>query len=167
VELFRWIFRGLNRFLMLPWFRVAGGPKPTRWGGSILVLHCRGRRTGLLRDIPLNYAPARNAPARSDALWILAGFGGRTGWLYNLRSDPEVEVSLGRRRVAGVAHEITDAGERLRAIRAVLCHAGVVGYVYGFSPFRVPDERLRRAVVGVVALRIDLLDQQAAPPVAA
>ena len=151
MEFFRWLFRGLNRWLMLPWFRVLGGPTPTRLGGSLLVLHCRGRRTGRVRDVPLNYAPAG-----AGSLWIIAGFGSATGWLHNLRADPNVEVTLGRKRIAAVAREVTDPAERLRAIRAVCCHAGIVGYVYGFSPFRVSDARLRRVTRDVVAMRVEL-----------
>jgi deazaflavin-dependent oxidoreductase (nitroreductase family) len=61
-------------------------------GGCLLVLHCRGRRTGHVRRVPLNYAPAG-----PGALWIIAGFGQKTGWLHNVSADPAVQVTLGRR----------------------------------------------------------------------
>lgn len=161
VEVSRTILKAISRWYMLPWFRVIGGPRATRWGGSLCVLRTRGRRTGRIREVPLDYAPA------PDGIYVLAGLGDRTHWLANVRADPNVEVQMGRRVVRGVALEVTDPAEWLAAGRAVLCHSGFVGYCYGFSPFRVPDVRLARALRGVRAVRIDLGASEASPPIAA
>ena len=98
---------------------------------------------------------------------VLAGLGDRTHWLGNVRAEPSVAVQFGRRVVPGVAREVTDPAEWLAAGRAVLCHCGLVGYCYGFSPFRVSDARLARALRGVRAVRIDLGASEASPSVAA
>jgi deazaflavin-dependent oxidoreductase (nitroreductase family) len=141
---------GLSRFFMLPLFHHWRGPRPTRWGGSICVLRTRGRKSGLLREAPLDYAPT------SDGILVAAGFGERTHWLLNIRADPRVEVGIGRTTYVGIASEIGDSHERLAAMRAVLQHCGFVGYVFGFSPFTVSDERLERAAQGVTVVRVTL-----------
>ncbi|HEX6139989.1 MAG TPA: nitroreductase family deazaflavin-dependent oxidoreductase [Candidatus Limnocylindria bacterium] len=151
MEAFRWCTRGLNRLVMLPWFRFGRGPRPTRAGGWLCVLRTRGRRSGKAREIPLDYAPAG-----SDAIWIGAGFGERTQWLHNVRADPHVEVNLQGRWRRGLATEITDPGERVRGGRELMTHAGFMGYIYGFSPYRVSDRRLARALRDMVLLRVDL-----------
>jgi len=150
VEVSRTILKAISRLYMLPWFRVIGGPRSTRWGGSLCVLRTRGRRTGRIRQVPLDYAPA------GDGIYVLAGLGDRTHWLSNLRADPHVEVQFGRRVLPGIAREVTTPAEWLVAVRSVLCHCGFVGYCYGFSPFRVSDARLARATRGVRAVRIEL-----------
>lgn len=158
LELFRWLTRGLNRLIMLPWFRFGRGPRPTRLGGSILVLRTRGRRTGQIRDVPLNYAPAGDG-----ALWIAAGFGNRTGWLHNLRAEPLVRLNLGGAWSDAHAAEVSDPTEWLAAIRALLRHAGFMGYIYGFNPDSVSDRRLRRACRGLTVFRVERRPPSAAP----
>ncbi len=140
----------MSRVLFLPWFHHGRGPTPGRWGGSFCVLRTRGRRSGLVREAPLDYAPD------GDGILIIAGLGERTFWLRNILADPRVEVRLGDRTIAGTATVIADGEERLRAIRAVMQHCGLVGYVYGFSPFTASDARLARATRDVVAVRIAL-----------
>jgi deazaflavin-dependent oxidoreductase (nitroreductase family) len=150
MELFRWVTRGLNRLIMLPWFRFGRGPRPTRLGGWLCVLRTRGRRTGRVREIPLDYAPAPRG------IWIAAGFGERTAWLHNVRADPEVEVKLDGRWRRGRVLEVSDPADRLRGARELMCHAGFMGYIYGFSPRRVSDRRLARALRDLVVLRVEL-----------
>ena len=149
MELFRWALRGLNR-LMLPWFRLGRGPRRTRMGGWLCALRTRGRKTGRIREVALDYAPA------PDGIWICAGFGERTAWLHNVRADPCVEVRLGGRWWPGRVREITDREERLLGARELLCHAGFMGWIYGFNPRRASDRRLERALRDLVMLRVEL-----------
>jgi len=117
VEVSRTILKAISRLYVLPWFRVIGGPRSTRWGGSLCVLRTRGRRTGRIREVPLDYAPA------GDGIYVLAGLGDRTHWLSNLRADPHVEVQFGRRLFPGIACEVTTPAERLVAVRSLLTRA--------------------------------------------
>jgi len=89
------------------WYRVLGG----RLGGrNTLLLISIGRRTGLPRTTPLLFV-------REGADYvIIASNGGDEpypGWWYNLRANPEVEIQVGRRRIACRAIE-TDETERKR-----------------------------------------------------
>lgn len=148
-ELFRWALRGLNR-LMLPLFRFGRLMRPTRFGGWLCVLRTRGRRTGRIREVTLDYAP------EAGGIWIAAGLGERTAWLHNVRADPCVEVRLGGRWWPGRVAEVTDPADRLRGARQLLRHAGFMGYIYGFNPRRVSDRRLARALRDLVVLRVEL-----------
>jgi len=135
VEVSRTILKAISRLYVLPWFRVIGGPRSTRWGGSLCVLRTRGRRTGRIREVPLDYAPA------GDGIYVLAGLGDRTHWLSNLRADPHVEVQFGRRLFPGIACEVTTPAERLVAVRSLLTRA------CGGDP-RGPRDADRSGVVG-------------------
>lgn len=142
----------LNRFIMLPWFRRSGGPRRSTLGGRVCVLRTIGRRSGLLREAPLSYAPAEGG------ICVAAGFGSQTAWMHNLRANPLAEVQLGRQVLPVEAEELTDPGERDRAIRAVMVNAGAAGFCYGFDPRRVSDERLRAATEEVVVFRLRFIE---------
>ena len=87
----------LNRWFMVPVFFAAGSGhgSGTPYGGYMLLLRVRGRRSGLLRSVPLSYLVA------DGAVWVMAGFGTRTEWYRNLVADPLVEA--GTPRVASCA----------------------------------------------------------------
>ena len=57
-------------------------------GGCMLLLRVRGRKSGIVRETPLNYLVA------DGSVWIVAGFGPATEWYRNLLADPAVEVVL-------------------------------------------------------------------------
>ncbi|MFE1955316.1 nitroreductase family deazaflavin-dependent oxidoreductase [Streptomyces sp. NPDC059524] len=97
--------RGLRRRLArLPvgLFRVGLGPL---FGGRLLLLHHKGRVSGLDRTVALEvvaYDPARRS-------WILAsGFGPRADWYRNLRAEPRTVVQVGNRRYAVTARFLTE-----------------------------------------------------------
>jgi hypothetical protein len=54
----------------------------------------------------------------------------------------------------GVAEEVTDSDEALRAIRQILKNAGFVGFVAGLNPFTATDELLREKTQDVVVIRV-------------
>lgn len=142
----------LNRLVMLPWFRRSGGPARSTLGGRVCVLRSIGRRSGLLREAPLSYAPTEGG------MWVAAGFGPLTAWMHNLRANPLAEVQLGQQVLPVEAEELTDADERLRAIRAVMVNAGAAGFCYGFDPRRASDERIREATLDVVVFRLRFIE---------
>ena len=132
--------RLLSDYLMLPLFGFLGGTRDTTLGGRLCVLHTVGRKSGLPREIPLNYAPTTAGVA------LLAGFGRSTGWYHNLRSRPRAEIRVGSRRYRATAIEITDPVQALRATRAVMCNAGAMGYFYGWDPRTASDEQVQAVV---------------------
>jgi deazaflavin-dependent oxidoreductase (nitroreductase family) len=146
-------FKLLNRWFMLPVQRVGLGPwVSTPFGGWILVLRVRGRKSGRMRDTPLNYLIA------DDAVWVLAGFGPRTEWYRNLLADPAVEVRLPGRRFAGTAAEVLDPGVRARIIPRLVRSTGLPGMMVVPAPWTAPDEDILDATDFVPLVRIRLRD---------
>src|SRR3990172_4133777 len=107
MNLMRKGFRIMNKFFMVPAFRLGLGPiLGSPFGGYIMVLKTRGHKTGRWRYTPLNYAIANGS-----VYWI-AGFGQVSHWYRNILAEPEVELILPATAVAGQAELVSDAGER-------------------------------------------------------
>lgn len=115
----RTAFRGLNRFMLFAWRlglgRLFAGPRR----GYFMVLITTGRKSGLRRPVPLNFAEG------PGSVFCLAGFGRTTHWLINLLADPKCEIWLpDGRRLLGTAEIVTDESERIELVRRVLVRAG-------------------------------------------
>ncbi len=67
-------------------------------GGSLLLLHLTGRKTGRAIDVPVAYASV------GERLLVLT----TSGWRVNLRGRPDVEVTLRGRRVGARAELVED-----------------------------------------------------------
>ena len=157
-ERFRQGFRYFNRFMVVL-FRLGLGwwlqvwPRVT---GQILVLVHQGRKTGLTRRTPLNFA-------RVDGdLYVLAGFGPAADWYRNVRARPEVEVWLPDGWWSALAEEASDHPERLRLLRAVLVGSGFAAYAFGVSP-RISDERLQEVTAKYRLLRLRPTEARTGP----
>jgi deazaflavin-dependent oxidoreductase (nitroreductase family) len=126
--------------------------------GYAMLLRTRGRRSGASRFAPLNYAIV------DGAVYCLAGFGRRTHWFRNLCAEPRVAVRLPLRWIEGVAEEVTDPDERLRAVRAVLHAAGWAGFLVGANPWSAPDDVLRAKTAGLPVVRVRRVDGDSIVP---
>jgi deazaflavin-dependent oxidoreductase (nitroreductase family) len=145
----RRFFWYLNRYFMVPAFRIGLGPLiGSPLTGYIMVLETIGRRTGRVRYTPLNYA------IRDGQVYCLAGWGSAAHWFRNLSEHPSVACILPGTRLVGVAEMVTDPGEALAAVRQVLSNAGFVGFAAGLNPFTVTDELLREKTRDVIVVRI-------------
>jgi len=136
-ERLRRSLRHFNRFMVLM-FRLGLARWVQLWPpvtGRILVLVHTGRRTGLLRRTPLNFAEV------DGELHVAAGFGPGADWYRNVKANPQVEVWLPDGWWTAVAEEIGDGADRRRLLRAVLVGSGFAACLFGVSP-RLPDERL-------------------------
>lgn len=147
----RWrrLFAILNRWLMVPAFRLGLGPllgNPVT--GYIMVLRTRGQKTGRTRWTPVNFA------IMDGSIYCIAGFGPRSHWYGNLRAHPRVECQWPGGACAGTAATVTDPAEWARALRAVLINAGLAGRFYGYNPRTVPDGVLRERARVAVVVRI-------------
>ena len=72
-----------------PLLRATGGRLRLSFVVPVLLLRCRGARTGELREVPLLYAPDGD-----DAL-LVASNGGQArepAWAHNLRAHPRVQA---------------------------------------------------------------------------
>ncbi len=148
----------LNRWFMVPALRMGLGPwVGTPFGGYILLLRVRGRRSGLWRPVPLSYL------VTDGAVWVMAGFGPRTEWYRNLVADPEVEVWLPGRVLRCRAVVTVDPETRNRILPAVTRAAGAPGALIGCNPWTAPDGRILELLSGIPLIRIEPIDGPIAP----
>ena len=107
-------------------YRLTGGSIGGRLVGMpVLLLTTVGRRSGRRHETALTYLP------EGRALVVVASNGGaprHPDWLLNLRTRPEVEVRIGRQRLAVRAREaIGPERERLWA-RVTRAYRGYAAY---------------------------------------
>jgi deazaflavin-dependent oxidoreductase (nitroreductase family) len=105
--------------------------------GRVLVLTHTGRKTGLRRRTPVNYAIV------NGEVYCLSGFGAASDWCRNLAANPNVDVWLPEGWWAGVVEDVSDSPDRLNLMRQVLIGSGFVAYVAGLNPHRLSDAELQ------------------------
>jgi deazaflavin-dependent oxidoreductase (nitroreductase family) len=71
-------------------------------GRNVLLLTTVGRRSGLPRVTPLLYDKI------DGIIYVGSARGAKADWYQNLRANPNVEVTVGSRRIKGCADPITD-----------------------------------------------------------
>ncbi len=148
-DFLRFIFRQLNKFFMVPAFRVGLGRfVGTPFGGYVMVLKTIGRKTGLVRYAPVNYA------ILNGKVYCLSGFGKIAHWYKNLLAIPDIEVILPSVSISGRAEVVDDPGEWLLAARQILKNSGFAGFAAGYNPWKVSDDELRRKGAEMIVLRI-------------
>jgi deazaflavin-dependent oxidoreductase (nitroreductase family) len=148
-------FRYLNRWLMVPMLRAGlGAWMGTPLGGWILLLRTRGRRSGIVRIVPLSYLIA------DGSVWIAAGFGERTHWLLNIAQDPLVEIVLPGRALRCRASVVRDEVIRAAIVPRFVRATGLPALLGGIDPyFSAPAKRLE-AMRDVPLVRLDPLSGQ-------
>jgi deazaflavin-dependent oxidoreductase (nitroreductase family) len=142
--------KGLNRWFMVPALRLGLGPwLGTPFGGYILLLRVRGRKSGRWRETPLSYL------VTEGSAWVMAGFGPRTEWYRNLVADPAVEAWLPGRTMRCRARVEADPAVRARVAPALTRATGVPGIMVGCNPWTSPDERILEALAGIPLVRLE------------
>jgi deazaflavin-dependent oxidoreductase (nitroreductase family) len=128
-------FKAFNNFMILLWRLGLGSwGNGTKFGGSLMVIKHRGRKTGLTRLTPVNYATI------DGDIYCTSGFGKAADWYHNIQSNPEVEVWLPDSRWAGVAEDVTDAEDRVEILRRVITASGFAGPLFGANPKKLTDD---------------------------
>ncbi len=151
---FRKIFRSFNKFMLSLWRLGLGGFRnPTKYGGALMVIKHKGRKTGLTRYAPVNFAVI------DEDVYCMAGFGEKTHWYQNILVEPEVELWLPDSRWAGIAEEASEAENRVEILRKVLVASGFAGPLFGANPRRMTDEQVEELLETYRLVRI----QRAAP----
>ena len=153
-EMLRQGFRRFNRFMLLMW-RLGLGPWLNAMPGSLgryLVLVHTGRKSGLRRTTPVNYAEI------DGEIYVTAGFGSVTDWYRNLTANPDLEVWLPDGWWAGRAEDITGSEGSLAIMRQVLIGSGFVGPMMGVNPKTMPDDALAEATKDYRLLHIQRLE---------
>ena len=147
-------FKLLNRFMVLMWRLGLGWVinLAPRTSGQIMVITHVGRKSGLKRRTPVNYALV------DDELYCTAGFGHVSDWYRNIKAHPEIEVWLPGSRWKAVVSEVTDPADRLRLVRQVLIGSGFAARAAGMNPHTMTDEALAAATDGYRVLRLHRTD---------
>ncbi|MFZ6030951.1 MAG: nitroreductase/quinone reductase family protein [Chloroflexota bacterium] len=146
----RKFFWFLNKFFMVPLFRLGLGPLFVNpFGGYIMVMKTIGRKSGKVRYAPVNYA------IYQGDVYCISGGRKSSDWYRNLLATPDIEVILPGGAIYGHVEEIQqDAALRLVVIRQILQNAGFAGFFEGYNPYRIGDEELAAKSADLPLLRI-------------
>jgi deazaflavin-dependent oxidoreductase (nitroreductase family) len=148
-ERLRRIFKSFNRFMLLLWRLGLGSwGNGTEFGGSIMVIKHTGRKTGLTRYTPVNYAIV------DEDIYCTAGFGSVCDWYSNLMSIPQVEIWLPDGRWAGVAEDVSDSKDRGALLRQVIIASGFAGPLFGADPKKLTDADFEKLMDNYRLIRI-------------
>jgi deazaflavin-dependent oxidoreductase (nitroreductase family) len=72
----------------------------------VLLLTTRGRKTGLPRTGAVSFMPL------DDHFVVFSGWGVGSNWFRNIRANPEVTVTVGRRKLRATARVVEDPERR-------------------------------------------------------
>lgn len=138
-ERLRQAFKIMNRFMLTMW-RLGLGGMMNAWpetGGRIMVLTHTGRKSGLRRRTPVNYAEV------AGQVYCTSGFGAGSDWYKNMIAQPQVEVWLPQGWWQAVAEEVPQEDEHwLYLLRQVLIGSGFAARVAGINPHTISDDEL-------------------------
>ena len=156
---FRQGFRQFNRFMLLMW-RLGLGKWVNAWpkgGGRIMVITHTGRKTGMRRRTPVNYAVV------DGELTCTAALGRKADWYRNIVANSQVEVWLPDGWWAGTAEDVTDSDAATSLMRQVLINSGFAARMAGIDPMLMSDDELEEATASYRLLRISRTEARTGP----
>ena len=157
-ENLRIIFKFFNRFMLLLWRLGLGSyGNGTTFGGSLMVIKHTGRKTGLVRHTPVNYAIV------NGDIYCTAGFGKVSDWYRNIMVHPEVELWLPDERWAGIAEDATDDENSHLALQQVIIASGFAGPLFGVNPKKLSEEDFKDLLESYRLIRIRRADALTGP----
>jgi deazaflavin-dependent oxidoreductase (nitroreductase family) len=140
-EALRQGFRSFNRFMLLMWRLGLGrwlNAAPAQLGRYMVIVHT-GRKSGLKRYTPVNYAEI------DGDIYCTAGFGSVSDWYRNIMANPDVELWLPTMRWTGTAEDVTEQEGALGKLRQVLIASAFAAQAAGIDPKTMSDEELAQA----------------------
>lgn len=132
-------FKYLNPLMLLQW-RLGLGPWLSLWPetfGQYLVITHTGRKTGLRRRTPVNFAEV------DEEIFVTAGFGRVSDWYRNLKANPQVEIWTPKGWWTARAEEVPGSDpRRLTLLRKVIRGSGFAGRMFGIDIQSMDDAEL-------------------------
>jgi deazaflavin-dependent oxidoreductase (nitroreductase family) len=148
----RRIFWYLNKYFMVPLFRLGLGPIfGNPFSGYIMVMKTLGRKSGKTYYTPVNYA------IHKGHVYCISGGRRTSDWFRNLLATPEIEIILPGGAIFARAQEVNDADEKHIVARQVLINAGFAGFFEGYNPRRISDAELQEKISDLPLLRFQPL----------
>jgi len=147
----RQMFKSANKFMLLLWRLGLGNmlnmaPETV---GRIMVLIHMGRKTGVKRQTPVNYAEL------DGEIYCTAGFGAVADWYRNIMKQPKVEVWLPEGWWQATTEDVSNHPRRLEIMRAVLIASGFAAQAFGGLNMKtIGDEELAAATESYRLIRI-------------
>src|SRR5579859_3350451 len=99
----------LRFFLKAPVLLYRGPMADLLRSRCVMLLTTKGRRSGLARTGPVSFMPVDNHYI------AFSGWGVTSNWYQNVRANPEVTITVGRRRMRAIARVVEDP-ERRRSL---------------------------------------------------
>lgn len=152
-------FKYLNLFMVLM-YRLGFAPLMSALPpitGRFMVIVSTGRKTGLRRQTPVNFAIV------DGELYCTAGFGAVSHWYKNVMANPDVEVWLPTQRYAARAYDISESPDRLTLLREVLKGSGFASFAAGINPYTITDPELSKTAADYRLLHIKRLEARRGP----
>jgi deazaflavin-dependent oxidoreductase (nitroreductase family) len=148
-ETMRKFFKFLNKFFMVPMFRLGLGPVMVNpFSGYIMVMKTIGRKSGKVRYVPVNYAIWKG-----DA-YCISGGREHADWYRNLQAHPEIEVML----PGGAIYVSVETGcqgeDRVDIIRQILKNGGFAGFFEGYNPWKISNAELTMKTADLPLIRV-------------
>lgn len=144
----RRIFKFLNKYFMVPIFRLGLGPFfGNPYTGYIMVMKVIGRVSGKVYHVPVNYT------IMNGSVHCVSGGRRSSDWFKNLMAKPEVELILPDGAIFARTEEITDLTQKVTIARQVLINAGFSASFEGYNPRKLSDEELLEKVANLPVLR--------------
>lgn len=137
-ERMRQSFKRLNRIMVFMW-KARMGRLINIWPevfGRIMVIKHVGRKSGVTRHTPVNYAKVEGE------VYCVAGFGAKSDWYLNIMELPDVELWLPEGKFPARAKDVSDSSQRLPLIREVLIATGFAAYLFGINPKEMSNMQL-------------------------
>jgi deazaflavin-dependent oxidoreductase (nitroreductase family) len=96
----------LRFFLKVPVLLYRGPLADLLRSRCVMLLTTRGRRSGLQRTGAVSFMPVDNR------FVVFSGWGVNSNWYQNVRANPEVTITVGRRRTRAMAKVVEDPDRR-------------------------------------------------------
>jgi deazaflavin-dependent oxidoreductase (nitroreductase family) len=122
-----------------------------------MVITHRGRKTGLLRKTPVNFA------ILEGDIYCVAAFGSKSDWYWNILREPEVEIWLPDGWWLGIAEEVDETAPRSTILRQILIASGFAASAFGLNAKEITEDGLLDLLENYHLIRIRRLKALTGP----